>query len=238
MAAYRKTRKTGKTSSARSTTRNVRITRSVVIGGASGGNGQSSTPGAGNPTTSTSSPTGSSPSANTTAGSGGTSATTTTNQLTPRTGLSAVALLHRLQQIADGVQKHKNDPGFPAFFAVNDIQVVHDEMALAVVTAAADKAQVKNLVLTSREQLAGARDMYQRGVLAVEATLGPANTQLVQFGLKPRKGAASSHAKQARVLRKRAKARAAKVAAAHSTSVGAATAPAVTAAGPGTKGAV
>jgi hypothetical protein len=125
-----------------------------------------------------------------------------------------VALLHRLQELADGVKKHGTDAGFPSFFAVNDLQVVHDQLALAVVLANADKGDLKTLVLASKPQLASARDLYQRGVFAVESWLGPSSPRLSQFGLKPRKGPASVHAKAARALHKRAKVKAQKVAAA------------------------
>jgi hypothetical protein len=166
----------------------------------------------------------------TTGGSGSTTAGTaaTSGGVTPnpgaqpgtRSGLSAVALLHRLQQIADGVQKHGMEPGFPSFFAVNDIQAVHDAFALAVVTASVDQGELKSLVLASKPQLATARDLYQRGVLAVESYLGPANPKLVKFGLTPRKGAASPHAKTARMLHKRARARAVQAAAASTAPAG------------------
>jgi hypothetical protein len=164
-------------------------------------------------TTSNTSTTSSTGTASTTSTTGTPSTTNGAHQGT-RTGLSAPALLQRLQQIADGVQKHQEEPGFPSFFSVNDIQAIHDRFALEVVQASADKGRLKGMVLSSKQQLASAHDLYQRGVLAVESYMGLTNPLLSEFGLKPRKGPGSSHAKAMRTLRKREKAKVQKAAAA------------------------
>jgi hypothetical protein len=101
--------------------------------------------------------------------------------------LASVALLYRLQVLADAVERHKHDPGFPELFAHHDIQAMHDRLARAVVQAASDRGELQSLLLSSRAFLSGARELYERGVLGVKSFLGASSPLLPGFGLKPRR---------------------------------------------------
>jgi hypothetical protein len=150
---------------------------------------------------------------------------TTASSHPARSALTGNALVHRLQQLADGVHKHAAEPGFPAFFAVNDAQAVHDRVALALVKHNAAKAVERAAVVNEMPTQKMLRALYEQAVLALEGYLGPANTALVEYGIKPRKGPASSRAKAVRTLRlnKRAKAKAAKAAVQSASSTSAST---------------
>jgi hypothetical protein len=122
-------------------------------------------------------------------------------------GLASAVLLHRLQQLADGVAKHKDEEGFPSFFTHENVQAMHDRLAEVVVRAAGDRGRLKSLVLDAKPRLAVARQLYDRGVLAVISHYGPSSSTLLDFDLRPRRPAGSAHAQAARLHRRRVKAR-------------------------------
>jgi hypothetical protein len=115
---------------------------------------------------------------------------------------SAASLIHRLGQVLDGLQKHGAEPGFPSFFAVNNLGAVRDALALAAVTAEAHKAQVKTQVIAAKNQKPVLADLWARCVGALESYYGLENPDLKQYGITPRRGPASPRTKGTRTLRR------------------------------------
>jgi hypothetical protein len=140
--------------------------------------------------------------------SGGAIAASSGSAPVPRpSGLSASVLLHRLNLLVDGVQKHKAEPGFPSFFAINDLGAVRDMLAVVATQASAAKAQVKALAVPAKAEAASARALYSKGVQAIESWLGLTDPRLEGFGIKPRKGPASPHAVAARTAKRNKRAK-------------------------------
>jgi hypothetical protein len=104
--------------------------------------------------------------------------------------------------MVDGVTKHGADPGFPSFFAVNNLTAEHDMVAQAILAENAARARERSLLLGWPQRSADAQTAYARAVAAVEGWLGLDNPQLREFGVRPRKGKDSKSAAGARKARK------------------------------------
>jgi hypothetical protein len=111
--------------------------------------------------------------------------------------------------MAAGAAKHGLEPGFPSFFATNNLAARADQVAQAVLKANALKADERALAISVKQEAAEIRALYDRGIMAVEGFYGLSNPTLREFGVRPRKGADSTHvrgAKKARQVRRARKA--------------------------------
>jgi hypothetical protein len=145
------------------------------------------------------------------------SSTTSSSSTYGRGVLSGADLVHRLSQMTDGVAKHGNDPGFPNFFAVNDIGAVRDAASMALLKQNAAKAVEKSLAVQVKGEAVDARDLFDRAVLAVESFYGLDSPTLREFGVRPRKGADSAKPNAVRKAKKTRQAHAAQGAVASPT---------------------
>jgi hypothetical protein len=111
--------------------------------------------------------------------------------------LTGAQLIHRLNQMAAGVAKHGAEPGFPNFFATNNLAAKVTMVATAVLEANAAKADERAKAIAMKQESAEVRDLYNRGIAAIESFYGPDNPTLREFGIRARKGPDSPHVRGA-----------------------------------------
>jgi hypothetical protein len=118
--------------------------------------------------------------------------------------LSGASLIRRLQEMARGVAKHGAEPGFPPFFATNNVGAMADMVAQAVLKANALKADQKVREQSVKQESVELRALYDRAVMTIEGFYGPDSPTLREFGLRARKGPDSPRVRAA-VKQKRTK---------------------------------
>ena len=123
--------------------------------------------------------------------------------MTQKGTLSGARLVHSLQQLADGVDKHKGEPDFPNYFATNDVRAELDMVGNALLAEKATVAVLHLAVTNEKGQRAAAMDLYARSVAAVESYFGADSPTLVVFGIRPRKGRYSPSSKLTKAAHKR-----------------------------------
>jgi hypothetical protein len=129
-------------------------------------------------------------------------------------GAGGSRLLQRLEQLSSGVTKHRGEAGFPDYFTTHDVDAEYTQLGDAILAAKAAEGRAR----AQHAGMAGVRSeataLLQRAALAIESDLGPSNTAVGAFGLKPRKGMFSARAKATKTRRKakRAQAKAASTA--------------------------